>query len=115
MLAKKYKLKKSDFSFLLKNGKKIRENWFGIIWVKSQTSNNGFGVIIPLAIVKKAVQRNVLKRKIFGIAEKYIPNSADKKIKILLRVFKKPNQDETTKGLQKLEEILKELLNSAKS
>lgn len=109
MLAKKYKLAKSDFSFLLKRGKRIKGDWFGIVWIGSKAALNCFGIIIPLSAIKKATQRNSLKREIFKLAEKYIPDSSVNKTKILLRVFRKPNQKEKEKGLRKLEEILQDL------
>lgn len=63
-MKKKYRLlKKSDFSSVLNNRKKIFSKNFVCIWKKdSNIENIKIGIIIPKKKCKKSVDRNYLKR-----------------------------------------------------
>ena len=76
---KKYQIikKNEDFSKILNNGKKIRNNYFSIYFEKSKS--NLFGISIPTKTGKANI-RNKIKRQIKNIIDtnkKYIQKEYD--------------------------------------
>ena len=77
-------------------------NWLEFRWAQSPPPNR-FGLILSRKVLAKAIARNFLKRKIFDIAAKYLPQS-EKGLQILVRIFKAPNSQD----LIEFEKILKD-------
>ena len=102
MLAKKFKLLRKNFVYLLKKGKRTKMNWLEFRWAQSSFPSR-FGLILSRKVLAKATARNLLKRKIFDIATKYLPSS-EKGLQILVRIFKAPNNQD----LIDFEKILKD-------
>lgn len=102
MLAKKFKLLRKNLVYLLRKGKRTKMNWLEFRWVQSLPPSR-FGLILSRKVLAKATARNLLKRKIFDIAAKYLPQS-EKGLQILVRIFKAPNNQD----LIDFEKILKD-------
>lgn len=60
--------KNQDFLNIIKNGKKLQNNFFSFYYIKSK--NTKIGISIPKKNVKLAVDRNLLKRQISVIFDK---------------------------------------------
>ena len=101
MLAKKFKLLRKNFAYLLRKGKRTKMDWFEFRWAQGSPPSH-FGIILSRKVLAKATARNLLKRKIFDIAAKYLPKS-EKGLQILVRIFKAPNNQDLTE----FEKILK--------
>jgi len=71
MLAKKYKFNKKTFK-IIKDPKKIFSKNFYLKIFKIGLKYSLFSVIIPSSTIKKAVERNILKRRIMSVLEKII-------------------------------------------
>ena len=109
MLAKKYKLSKKDFGFLLRKGKRISLNWLGLVYLKNPKPIHNIGIIISAKAIKKATERNALKREIFHLIQSFVAAISDNNYKILLRIFREPGPKEKEEAFTKLTETLKKL------
>ena len=68
MLAKKSRLKKNnDFDLVFKKGKSAYGKLLGVKIINNQKASNRFGIILGLKVSKKAVIRNLFKRRIRAI------------------------------------------------
>jgi len=94
MLIKINRLKKEkDFKKIYKFGKKARGNFFMLKYSQTKLPYSRFGFVIPANAVKKAVKRNLLKRRIseiFRLNLEKIKTGYD----IVILLFKSPDQDE---------------------
>lgn len=95
--------KKKDFDQVFKKGKAAYDKFLGVKALKSNSKINRFGIIVGLKISKKAVERNLIKRRI-----KAILNEEKNKIKtgndiviISLPPIKKIKYFEIKKSIQK--------------
>lgn len=73
MLAKKYRLSKSQIERLYKRGKSFREDFLLVRFVCNNIDHGRFAVIVPKVVAAKASDRNRLKRKTFALIEKIKP------------------------------------------
>src|SRR3989344_3151836 len=70
-LPKKNRLeKKEDFSRVFKSGIFLRESFLGVKFLKNNAQQNRFGVVVSGKVSKKAVTRNIIKRRVLGILKK---------------------------------------------
>ena len=53
-----------DFKNVFRNGKILENKFFRVKFLKNQKNFSRFGFIISAKLLKKAVQRNVLKRRL---------------------------------------------------
>lgn len=65
MLKKKQRLSRSDFSQLLRNGKRIFSTNLILIYSKSTTTK--CGLVVSKKTAKKAVERNLLRRRVYSV------------------------------------------------
>ena len=65
MFTKKNRLnKKSDFDWVFKKGRSFYTKKLGIKTLKNNLEDSRFGIIVSTKVAKKAVKRNLLKRRI---------------------------------------------------
>jgi len=66
MLAKAYRLhEEKDFDAVRKWGKRQRIAWMGVGWLwRERNTGVKIGFIVPNAVIKRATQRNFIKRKL---------------------------------------------------
>lgn len=68
MLSKIHRLKSDkDFKNVFKNGKTLENQFFRVKFVKNQKKFSRFGFVISVKLLKKAVSRNILKRRLRAI------------------------------------------------
>lgn len=73
MLKKVHKLNTSEFKEVFNFGKTIKNPLFIIKYKKGQKNFARFAVVVSKKISKKAVQRNVLKRRFFAALKELYP------------------------------------------
>ncbi len=54
--------KKSDFSKIIKSGRRFFSTFFVVYTIKTQNSGSRFGIVISSKVSKKAVTRNRIRR-----------------------------------------------------
>lgn len=68
MLPTKYRLRlKNDFDRLFKEGKFAGQAFLTLGFIKNKLDNSRFAVIVAKKVSKKAVTRNLIKRKVMEI------------------------------------------------
>lgn len=94
MLAKINRLKKEkDFKKIYKFGGKRKGNFFIIRYQQNRLSSSRFGFVMPASVIKKAIKRNLFKRKtseIIRLNLEKIKSGYD----IIILVFRPPTQEE---------------------
>ena len=65
MISKKFRLKKTDIERIYKKGTRKIQHPFLVRTFSNRTNHNRYAVVIPKAIVAKAVDRNRLRRIIY--------------------------------------------------
>lgn len=73
MLHRSCRLDKKQLDEVLKNGKIVHTQFFWLKFLKKEESSR-FASIVPQKIVKKAVDRNRFRRKIYSIFESFKNN-----------------------------------------
>ena len=68
MFKKTEKMKRVDFDALLKSGKRIQNSIVSIVFQGAETTKTA--VVVSKKVSKGAVQRNLLKRRVFSILKK---------------------------------------------
>jgi ribonuclease P protein component len=66
MLAKKNRLRSKDINYLMNKKRTIYGQWFSFFWLPKKHGTYQLSVCIGKNYLKKATQRNQLKRKIIG-------------------------------------------------
>ncbi|HNP75183.1 MAG TPA: ribonuclease P protein component [bacterium] len=75
MLPYKFRLtKEKDYNLVFKNGKKLSNNYFRVCFLKNNLGHSRFGIIVSNKVSKKAVVRNLLKRRIRGVLSDNLSN-----------------------------------------
>jgi len=64
-----------DFKNVFKNGKTSENQFFRVKFLKNQKKFSRFGFIISAKLLRKAVQRNVLKRRLRAICRSLLKDS----------------------------------------
>jgi ribonuclease P protein component len=105
---KKFRLKGEEFKEVLKKGKSFRVD--GLV-LKLMIKENGkrFGFLISKKLVKKAVQRNKLKRRLREILRERVENLKDG-----IRAIFIPLAGLEKKSFQELKKIFEIILNKSK-
>jgi ribonuclease P protein component len=98
MLKEGYRLNSVDFKKVLKNGKRINNNFFSIVYLKSHKT--GCSVVVGKKVFKKAVNRNLLRRRVKSVLKQNIKLLKNKKIIVFVR--KKVEYDVLKNELQKI-------------
>jgi ribonuclease P protein component len=76
MLSSKNKLKKkNDFDRITKRGKAFSGNFFVMKVLKNNTKETRFGFVVSRKTLKKAVERNKIKRRLRSILKNKIPET----------------------------------------
>lgn len=72
MLPKQFRLNRTDFNLVFKKGRRIRGKSFVLVVLPADNKNepSRIGIVIAKKTVKKAVERNKLKRQIRSALEK---------------------------------------------
>lgn len=65
MLKKKQRLSRSEFTNLLKRGKRLHGDHFSLLYTPAEETK--CGLVVSKKIAKKAVERNKLRRKIYAV------------------------------------------------
>lgn len=85
MLKKENRLKKKkDFENVFKNGKSVFSKILGVKFVDNNLDKNRYGVLVGKKVSKKAVERNLVKRRIREIIRKDCLNITNNKDIIIL-------------------------------
>lgn len=74
MLAKENRLSKNnDFQTVFKKGKTLKGRFFLLKFLKKKNGPNRFGFVISNKVSKKAAERHLLKRRVVGVVESFMP------------------------------------------
>ena len=68
MLKKSQRLKRNEFETLLKKGKRIHNKYFTLVYIGGAETK--CGVIVSKKTVKKATERNLVRRRVYSILNK---------------------------------------------
>jgi len=107
MVKKKQKLSRSEFSSLLKKGKRIHGSLYSLMY--SFEKDTKLGVVVSKKTARKAVERNKLRRKMFVV----LKNELDGLSGVHVAVFTKPVC--TTALLSDLQNEMSDLLKKVHS
>ena len=109
MLPKQYRLHRSDFNLIYKKGRRIRGNSFDLIVLPAENKKepSKIGIVITKKTVKKAVDRNKLKRQIRSVLVKDIIPSLPNGFRIIILVYLEKKFEEIQKELASLLDNLK--------
>ncbi len=87
------------FVALKKTGRMINSNSFGLLYSKGDGVHSRFNFIVSTKISKKAVERNLIKRRLREIVRKILPEFEKRHIQGVFLV-KKPAQNKTYEELK---------------
>jgi len=74
MLAQKYRLKKrKDFERVYKQGKGFKQDFLFLKTVENNLENSRIGIVVSKKIASKAVERNLIKRRLREAVKKRLP------------------------------------------
>lgn len=76
MLAKRFRLRKKEMDRLYKKGSVLQEGFVLARFLTNRANHNRFAVVVPKAVIAKAIGRNRLRRKIYEILADFKDNSA---------------------------------------
>lgn len=83
MLKKKQRLSRSEFTNLLKQGKRLHSPFFSLLYTPS--SETKCGLVVGKKIAKKATERNKLRRQIYSIFGENLAELSKKHCALLTR------------------------------
>ncbi len=110
MLAKTNRLvKKKDFDWAFKGGKKLKEDFLIFRFASGKTENTRLGIVVSQKVSKKATVRNKIKRRIRAVVKPLIPEIKKNTDMVLLVL---PGLE--TKDFLEIEKIIKNLFRKAK-
>ena len=111
MLSKKYRLKKKkDFERVYKQGKGIRQDFLFLRAGKNNLENSRIGIVVSAKVSKKAVERNLFKRRLREALRKKLPDMRPG-LDIIIIVLKGFTKEIS---FQSIEQTLEEMLLKAK-
>ena len=93
MLAKKFRLNRRQINLIYKKGKGQK---FGILGLKSLAVNlsfSRFAIVVPLAVLKKATDRNRLRRVAFSEIGQILKDKAIQNKDYIIRFYQAPNDE----------------------
>jgi len=78
MISKQQRLGKKEFNNVFKEGTSFHSDFLFVKILKTENSNQSkFSVSIPIKIVKKAVERNLLRRRLYSIINKNLDKTKE--------------------------------------
>ena len=80
MLKKNQRLKRDEFEFLLKKGKRMHDKYFVLTYINANETK--CGVVVSKKISKKATDRNLIRRRVYSILGENMDLIKDKHISI---------------------------------
>ena len=105
MLPKIHRLKSDeDFKNIFKNGKTLENEFFRVKFLKNKKNFNRFGFVISTKLLKKAVSRNTLKRRLRAICQSLL-----KDLKSGFDIVIWPKTNSTSLNYKDLTDYLREL------
>lgn len=107
MLPKVNRLKSDeDFKNIFKNGKGLENQFLRVKFFKNNINHSRFGFVISVKVLKKAVARNILKRRLRNIVGSFIEN-----LKPGLDIVIWPKKNSVSINYKDLRNSLEELIN----
>lgn len=107
MLPKVNRLKSDkDFKNVFKNGKGLENQFLRVKFLKNNINYSRFGFVISAKVLKKAVTRNILKRRLRNITRSLIEN-----LKPGLDIVLWPKKNSVSINYKDLRDSLEELIN----
>jgi len=103
---KKYRLTKKGFILVLKNGRAFKEDGMLLKILKDDRKEKKIGFLVSKKIVKKATQRNKIKRILRDIVRSKIENIKEG-TKIVVIVLKQIDRFEVRRLKEHFERLLK--------
>jgi ribonuclease P protein component len=85
MLNKTFRLTKPRVSYILKKGAKKPTRYYVFRYLPSNTNNSHFGVLISSRTLKKAVDRNRVRRQIYEMIRKSDTSINKKDVLIIVK------------------------------
>ncbi len=112
MLAKKYRFhSRGGVRFTYQKGKTIRTPKMSLVFNDNSRGHQRFAVVISKKVIKSAVGRNRVRRRVYEALRLILPEFADKKDCIFV-IYSKEIKD---MEFQKLQELIKNLLEQSKT
>lgn len=102
MLPRDRRIQKKDFSYILKNAKRINSPHFTLFTLKDlkvADQKSRFAFSVSKKVAKQAVLRNKLRRRGYSVISMYLKNIQNNQYFIF--VFKKGAENTTFKSLKK--------------
>ena len=111
MLAKKYRFhSRGGVRFTYQKGKTIRTPKMSLVFNENSRGHQRFAVVISKKVIKSAVGRNRVRRRVYEAIRLQLPEFQDKKDCIFVVYSKEIKDIEFTQ----LQEIIKNLLEQSK-
>lgn len=112
MLAKKYRFhSRGGVRFTYQKGKTIRTPKMSLVFNDNSRGHQRFAVVISKKVIKSAVGRNRVRRRVYEALRLILPEFTDKKDCIFV-IYSKEIKD---MEFQKLQELIKNLLEQSKT
>jgi len=107
MLPKNNRLSRADFDLVFKRGRRVRGNFFSLVYLGSgdKKETTKIGIVVSKKAVKKATERNKLKRQIRAVLINDMVDSLPSGQKIVLMASSAPK----TRNYQELKDEIIEL------
>lgn len=99
MLAKKYRLTRRQINLIYKKGKGQK---FGILGIKSLATDllfPRFAVVVPVAVLKKATERNRLRRVVFAEIGQILKRRTIQNKDYIIRFYQSPVDEKTLRQI----------------
>lgn len=99
MLSKKYRLTRRQINLIYKKGKGQK---FEILGLKSLAVNlpfPRFAIVVPLAVLKKATDRNRLRRVVFTEIDQVLKNKGIQNKDYIIRFYKAPADEKVLRQI----------------
>ena len=102
MLAKRYRFhSRGGVNFTYKHGKTIRTPKMSLVFAKNSRNHQRFAVVISKKVIKSAVGRNRVRRRVYEAIRLNLPDFPDKKDCIFI-IYSKEIKEMSFPNLQKL-------------
>lgn len=83
MLKKKQRLSRSDFSQLLRKGKRFHDTYLTLVSLVSTSTK--CGLVVSKKTAKKAVERNLLRRRVYSVLGDNLSKIENRHIAVLTK------------------------------
>lgn len=100
MLPKKFRLTQRQARYVLAKARRIRFNVYVLCAMPSHSAAYRFGVMVSSKVYSKAVKRNSVRRKIYGVVERWMDSVSQTKTKYnVMIIVCRPVTSEDLKNL----------------